>query len=129
MGLLKDVRGIGKGLGFGRGNDGVLDTLGDGTGRAAINGCPAAGSETTASAAAMPVPTARVVNVTGAVAITSIASGGAEGQIVTYVFASTPTFTDGSNLKLAGNLVATADDTITLVCTGDNWYEVGRSVN
>lgn len=129
MALLKDMRGIGKALGFGRGNDGVLDTLGDGTGRASINGCPAAGSETTASAAAMPVPTARVVNVTGTTNITSIASGGAEGQIVTLIFASTPTIRDGNNLKLASDLVATADDSITLVCTGDNWYEIGRSVN
>jgi hypothetical protein len=32
-------------------------------------------------------------------------------------------------LKLAGNLVATADDTITIVCDGTNWYEVGRAVN
>ena len=39
------------------------------------------------------------------------------------------TFTDGSNLKLNGNFVTTADDTITLVYDGTNWYEMCRSVN
>ena len=39
------------------------------------------------------------------------------------------TFTDGSNLKLAGNFVTTADDTITLAYDGTNWYEICRSVN
>ena len=37
--------------------------------------------------------------------------------------------TDGSNLKLAGNFVTTADDVITLVCDGTNWFEMSRSVN
>jgi hypothetical protein len=38
---------------------------------------------------------------------------------------------DGSNLKLAGNMNTTADDTMTLVSddTGANWYEIARSVN
>ena len=39
------------------------------------------------------------------------------------------TLTDGSNLKIAGNFVGTADDTITLICDGTNWFEVSRSVN
>jgi hypothetical protein len=128
MAKFRDTRNFGKALGFGRGNTSYIDD-GAGTGIASINDVPQNGAETVASAAAMPVPAARVVNVTGAVAITSIASGGADGQEVTYIFASTPTFTDGNNLKLSANLVATADDTITLVCYQDNWYEIARSVN
>jgi len=39
------------------------------------------------------------------------------------------TFTDGNNLKLAGDFVTTADDTTQLMCDGTNWYEMSRSVN
>jgi hypothetical protein len=39
------------------------------------------------------------------------------------------TFTDGNNLKIAGNFVTSADDTITLVCDGTNWFETCRSAN
>jgi hypothetical protein len=66
--------------------------------------------------------------VSGNTNITSVTASWAKRR-VTLIFTGTPTFTDGSNLKLAGNLVATADDTITLVCDGTNWYETGRSVN
>jgi hypothetical protein len=48
---------------------------------------------------------------------------------VHLIFRGTPTFTDGGNLKLAGNLVATADDSITLVSDGTAWYETARAVN
>lgn len=51
------------------------------------------------------------------------------GRIVTLKFESTPTVTDGVSLRMAGNLVATAEDTLTLVCDGTLWYEVSRSVN
>ncbi len=84
-----------------------------------------------ASAAAI-VPTGNLFHVTGTTAITSMtATGVADGAVCTLIFDSTPTFTDGSNLKLAGNLVATADDTITLVysLTDTAWFEVARSVN
>lgn len=67
--------------------------------------------------------------ITGNTAITSIVTTGWAGRRVTLIFSGTPTFTDGSNLKLAGNLVATADDTISLVCDGTNFYEIGRAVN
>lgn len=126
MAILKDAKSWAKAIGVGR-VPGYLDTNSNGDVNA--NGCPVSGVEVVASAAAMPVPTTRVVSVTGAVAITSIAAGGFDGQEVTYIFASTPTFTDGGNLKLTANLVATADDTISLVCFADVWYEVGRAVN
>lgn len=126
MAPLKDSKNFAKAVAVGR-SPGVLDT--NPAGNVNSNGCPLDGSEVVASAAALPVPTTRVVSITGAVAITSIASGGSDGQEVTYIFASTPTFTDGGNLKLSANLVATADDTISLICLGDNWYETGRAVN
>ena len=82
-----------------------------------------------ASAAAI-TPTCSVHTVTGTTAITSmVATEYPVGQPLTLIFASTPTFTDGSNLKIAGNLVATADDTITLVSDGTNFFEIGRAVN
>jgi hypothetical protein len=87
-----------------------------------------------ASAAALGDATLGVSNlwdVTGTTDITSIASTVNPwiGRMVILRFADILTFTDGNNLKLAGNLVTTADDTITLVYGGTNWNEVSRSVN
>ena len=67
--------------------------------------------------------------ITGNTGITSITAPGFSGRTVRLVFTGTPTVTDGSNLKLAGNFVATADDVLTLTCDGTNWYEVARSTN
>lgn len=83
-----------------------------------------------ASHATNVTPTCSLHTITGTTAITSVvATEYPVGKPLTLVFASTPTFTDGGNLKLAGNLVATADDTITLVTDGTNWFEIGRAVN
>lgn len=83
-----------------------------------------------ASATAMPVPSGRVFHVTGTTSITSIVTTGlSAGAVVTLIFDGILTFTDGNNLKLAGNFVTTADDTITLAFDGTNFYEVARSVN
>lgn len=82
-----------------------------------------------ASAATVTLPdNADTFLITGTTNITSVTASRA-GREVTLVFASTPTFTDGSNLKLSADLVATADDSITLLCDGTNWVETGRSVN
>jgi hypothetical protein len=51
------------------------------------------------------------------------------GVVITLIFDGALTFTDGNNLKLAGNFVTTADDTITLAYDGTNFYEIARSVN
>ena len=84
---------------------------------------------TVASAAALTLPSgATVVQVTGTTSITSITAQTA-GRRVTLIFTGILTVTDGSNLKLATNFVTTADDTITLVSDGTNWYEEARSVN
>lgn len=97
------------------------------TGAAKAAGNPVA---TVASAAAVTLPSlGKVFSISGTTNITSVVATGNNGREVTLIFQSTPTFTDGSNLKLAGNLVATADDTITIVCDGTNWFEVCRSVN
>lgn len=97
------------------------------TGSATPNGNVVA---TVASAAAVTLPVlGSVFSISGTTNITSMVATGNNGRRVTLIFQSTPTFTDGSNLKLSANLVATADDTITLVCDGTNWYEIGRSVN
>jgi hypothetical protein len=69
-----------------------------------------------------------VFHITGTTTITSVTTSWRHRR-VTLVFDGILTFTDGSNLKLAGNFVTTADDTITLVCDGTNWYEQSRSVN
>ena len=67
-------------------------------------------------------------DITGTTGIDSIASS-TTGRIVILQFDSTPTVTDGGNLKLAGNLVATADDVLVLVAIGSDWFEMSRSVN
>lgn len=51
------------------------------------------------------------------------------GKMVVLFFTGTPTWVAGGNLKLSANFVATADDTLTLVSDGTNWYEIARSAN
>lgn len=83
----------------------------------------------TASAAAL-APLGQRTHVTGNTNITSITTTNLKaGDEITLIFDGTPTLTDGNNLKMAGNLVATADDTWTGVFDGTNVYELGRSVN
>lgn len=87
-------------------------------------------AEAVASAATIAItPGQRVVNISGTTGITSITATGHNGAVVTLIFAASLTVTDGSNLKMAGNFSATADDTLTLACDGTNWYEVARSAN
>lgn len=88
------------------------------------------GGAAVASAAALPLPTGNVFHVTGTTNVTSITSTNfASGVCITLIFDGVLTVTDGSNLKLAGNFVTTADDTITLIYDGTNWYETARAVN
>lgn len=70
------------------------------------------------------------VDITGAVTITSITASYLGRRVTLRFTAATPGIvTDGGNLRLAGNLTATTDDTLTLVCDGTNWHEVARSAN
>lgn len=91
---------------------------------------------TVASAAALgsgvnAAKTSDIWNVTGTTTITSIHAdvGPRIGRAITLQFASSLTVTDGSNLTLAGNFSATADDTMRLQYDGSNWVELSRSAN
>jgi hypothetical protein len=82
------------------------------------------------ASAATITPTGNIFHVTGTTTITSVSGTGVQaGTRITIIFDGILTFTDGSNLKLAGNFVTSADDTIVLEYDGTNWYEVSRSVN
>lgn len=91
-----------------------------------------AGVQTVASAANLYLPEiGRMIKVSGTDDISMVGASWA-GREVVLVFTGTAGgtgLTDGSNLKLAGNLGYTPDDTITLVCDGTNWWETTRSVN
>lgn len=88
-------------------------------------------SANVASAATTALTTGNVFHITGTTDITTLNTCDAtnNGRVVFLVFDGVLTFTDGGALKLAGNFVTTADDTITLACDGTNWYELDRSVN
>ena len=92
---------------------------------AGANGANVASGTTTA------LGVGNLFHITGTNAITTLntCSAVTAGLTVTLIFDDVLTFTDGNNLKLAGNLVTTADDTITLACDSSNWYEIARSVN
>lgn len=86
-------------------------------------------SSAVASAGTVTLPSiGSYFTITGTTNITSITASWI-GRLVTLNFGGVLTFTDGSNLLLAGNLATTADDTITLRSDGTNWIEVARSVN
>jgi hypothetical protein len=69
-------------------------------------------------------------DITGVNNITSIAAADSTaGRMIVLQFDGILTFTDGGNLKLAGNFVTSQDDTITLICDGTNWHEMCRSAN
>lgn len=83
-----------------------------------------------ASAGELDIVAGTQFDITGTTNITSIAAADSiAGRIIILKFDAILTFTDGNNLKLAGNLVTTADDTITLFCDGTDWWEMARSVN
>lgn len=87
---------------------------------------------TIASAATIAIPSYGVVfhvtgntNITNGITVNPIDFG----RQITLIFDSTPTVSDTGTSVLNGNLVATASDTLTLVCDGTNWLEVARSSN
>jgi hypothetical protein len=98
--------------------------------RIQANGLTSLYSGAAVASAATITPTGNSFHVTGTTNITSVSGTGVTaGTTITIIFDGALTFTDGSNLKLAGNFVTTADDTITLVYDGTNWYETARAVN
>lgn len=57
-------------------------------------------------------------------------TGGTSGQVIKVVFTNgNATLSDAGNLKLSAGLVSSADDEITLLYDGTNWFELSRSVN
>jgi hypothetical protein len=98
---------------------------------AASGGVRAFAVPTVAGGGTLATPTREIIKVSGVATITSITAGEA-GQQVTVIFTGTAAsvgLTDGSNLKIAGNLVYKPNDTITLVCDGTDWFETARSLN
>ncbi len=96
------------------------------TNRRGINGF-----STLAAASTLTIP-AEVTNlvVTGNTNIDNIATGNHMGKTIGITFTGTPTVSDGGgNLKLAGNFVASADDSLVLWCDGTSWFERSRSAN
>jgi hypothetical protein len=89
------------------------------------------GTPTTVVAAATltlpPEPQGEIMEVTGATGITSITQSWA-GRRVTLI-GGTWTMTDGGNLNLTANHTSDANNSITLIAYGANWYEVARAVN
>ena len=84
----------------------------------------------TVASAGTITPTGNLFHVSGTTTITSInASNVPNAAYLTIIFDGVLTLTDGSNLKLAGNFVTSADDSITLINDNGNFYEVCRSVN
>ena len=76
------------------------------------------------------IPVGNFFVITGTSYIDEIAAASSrEGRMVILKFASTAGMADGNNLKIAGDFFSTANDTITLICDGTDWYEISRSVN
>ena len=51
------------------------------------------------------------------------------GRRITMIFQAILTVTDGTQLRLNGNLTAASGTTLILACDGAYWYEESRSVN
>lgn len=81
-----------------------------------------------ASANTITLPNGRLIKVTGTTEIKKVTAG-AKGKVVTLLFAGSLTVKDGENLKLSADFSATADDTLTLISDGTNWYETGKAAN
>lgn len=93
-----------------------------------VTGC-SVDAATIASATQLAINASHTIfSVSGTTTITSMTTGPA-GRMVTLVFQGVLTFTDGGNLKLNGDFVTTADDSITLISDGTNWIEIARSAN
>ncbi|TXH46274.1 MAG: hypothetical protein E6Q97_29915 [Desulfurellales bacterium] len=105
-------------------SDGDFLTIGDGTSRKAFY--PDTAGSDIASASTLNITDSRH-RVTGTTGITAISNKPA-GYVVVLTFASTPTLTHSSSLRLAGgaNYTVTAEETMAFVSDGTNWREVGR---
>lgn len=73
----------------------------------------------------------QVYHITGTSTINDIVPVAAyAGKSITLIFDAALTVGDSvGNIKLNGNFVTTADDTLTLVSDGTNWFEQSRTAN
>jgi hypothetical protein len=89
------------------------------------------GGAAVASAATLPVPTGNVFHVTGTTNITGgiTSTNLGTGVQITLIFDGILTVSSGGNLIIVGGTFATtANDTLTLVYDGTNWFEIARTV-
>jgi hypothetical protein len=85
---------------------------------------------TVASASTVTLPGSEgdVYKISGTTTIDTITAS--SGRQITLVFTSTAGLSDGvGNLRLSAAFTGTADDAVSLVCDGTNWFERARSVN
>jgi parallel beta-helix repeat protein len=76
--------------------------------------------------------TSKTTKISGTTNITSITAAGWAGQTITLIFQGVLTVVNGNDLKLSvglGNFTTAADATLTLLCDGGNFFEIGRSTN
>ncbi len=84
----------------------------------------------TATAGTMTLPSGNIFTLTAvsSIVVTDI-NPKFKGQIILVFGDSHVTIADGGNLALAGDMVGTPNDTLTLIGDGSSWYEMCRSVN
>lgn len=73
-------------------------------------------------------PTGSFFVVTGNTSFSKLNGGWTNRQII-LKFSGVLTVSDGASMKLAGNFVTSADDTLTLIHDGTTWVELSRSAN
>lgn len=83
------------------------------------------------SASTITLPVGNFFTITGTTNIDTITAGDANnGRLIVLKFVDVLTVGDATgNIILAGNFTTSANDTLTLICGGINWYEISRSAN
>lgn len=67
-----------------------------------------------------------IIHISGTNTMTSIASNGHTGNVVMFILDAASTFTDGSNLRLAGSI--TGPGVFFLGCDGTDWWQGSAKV-
>jgi len=108
--------------------DAILETFGSTNNNRFMN-IYANEPTTIASAANLTIPANANVrfNIAGTTPITSIAAS-RKDRIIVLFFGEFLTIINGSNLKLNGDFTARPYSTLTLICDGTNWIEIGRKL-
>lgn len=97
--------------------------------RSIIHWKPGRGADI-ASASTIVIPSiGSIFTVTGTTDINSLNPSNQDGRQITLMFSGVLTVNDVSNLRMNGNFVTSADDTLTLYCDGTYWRELSRSAN